>query len=259
MKNGKGKHAEVKLKLHLVSCCLQKEERSSNGSKDQRHTRSESGSRVWWDEVGAGGSTASGSSGSGGLESGWGRWRSSLGWENAAGRATVSSGVLAGRQVGLGLGGTRCEVCEGPFSGWVDGANHAGLTMFTLRAVEPDWLIVLNSDSECWHNFSRLSDWHEAREKANSTVASWGVFNWNTWVGKRSPDNRVIQWMELELNEITNCGLDLCGFENWLSIPVQSLNDMYLNLVGLGRNEGGEGGKSNESLGEEHFGFDVFM
>lgn len=155
------------------------------------------------------------------------------------------------------MSGTRCEVRKGFFGSWVDGTNHTGLTVSTLRAVEPDWLVVLNSDGEGWHNISGLGDWHEAGEEANGTVTGWGVFDWNAWVGERSSDDGVIHWMELELDEIANFGLDLCGFEDRLSILAQGLDDMNLNLVGLGRNEGGEGSESNDGLGEEHFGFDV--
>ena len=65
--------------------------------------------------------------------------------------------------------------------------------------------------------------------------------------------------MELELNEIANFGLDLCGFEDWLSILAQGLDDVNLDLVGLGRNEGGKGCESKDGLREEHFDFGIFL
>lgn len=31
----------------------------------------------------------------------------------------------------------------------IDRTNHTGLAMFALRAVEPDWLLILNTDGVC--------------------------------------------------------------------------------------------------------------
>lgn len=58
------------------------------------------------------------------------------------------------------------------------------------------------------------------------------------------------EWEELEFNEITNGSCNRIWFVDWPSAIDQSLDD----VSGLSRNESGEGGKSDDRLGE-HFRF----
>jgi len=101
--------------------------------------------------------------------------------------------------------------------------------MFALRAVKPDWFGVLDFECKCWHRLSVLGYRHEAREETNGAISCWGVSDWNTWVGKGSLDDRVIHWVELKLNEITNVGLDFGWHKNRRSIGSHGLDDMDFN------------------------------
>jgi len=134
--------------------------------------------------------------------------------------------------------------------------------MFALGAVEPDWLGVVDFNGEGRHHSGPLANWHETRVESSGPVSRRRILNWNAWVGKGSTDDGVIHWVELKLNEIANGGLDLIWFEDRLSVHEHSLDDTNSyrstwsgSRLGhiLSRNESGEGGNSEDSLGEKHF------
>jgi hypothetical protein len=232
--------------------CLQEEERSSNGSKYQRNTGSNLGAGVWWGDSSA---CPRSPSGNGGLDGG-------SSWEDAAGRAAVSWVLLARGQVVRGLGGIGLEHGESLLRSRIDGTDHTSLTMFTLGAVEPDWLVIFDRDGESWHDRGVLGYWHKTGVETGSAITRWGIFDWNTRVGKGSSDDGMVHRVELELDEITDGGLDLLWVESRLSVLDQSLDDVDFDGFrgrstgcggALGRSKSGEGSESNESLGEQHF------
>lgn len=82
----------------------------------------------------------------------------------------------------------------------VDGSNHTRLAVLRLRTVEPDRLLVHDTDrvSENVLSTGGSVHWHEAREKGGSHIGH-DVLNWYTRLIERRLDYRVVLYMELAL------------------------------------------------------------
>ena len=82
----------------------------------------------------------------------------------------------------------------------VDSTNHAALTMLRLRAVEPYWLGVHDTDSvgeDLRGCADRSVGWHEAREEGGSHVRHY-VLDWCTGLIKGGLDHGVVLHTKLE-------------------------------------------------------------
>lgn len=123
----------------------------------------------------------------------------------------------------------------------VNDADHTALTVVALGAVEPDWVSILDFDSERGHS------WPEAREEPSGSISRRRLLNWYAWVGKSSTNNGVIPWEELELYLITNGSLNIIWIEDQTPFTTDHSPD---GDRGLSRNESGKGGKNDDSLGE---------
>lgn len=87
--------------------------------------------------------------------------------------AALALSAKAARVLGLfaGLNGVLVDVLYYLKSGEslrVDHADHAGLTVLALRAVEPDGLCVVDLHGEGRHRGRVLGRRHEAREEARA-------------------------------------------------------------------------------------------
>lgn len=70
--------------------------------------------------------------------------------------------------------------------------------MLPLRAIEPDWLIILHRNRK---SLVRLSSC--GRDKSREET----ILQWRTWCNEGSLNNIVVLWVEMEGNDIA----DLCG------------------------------------------------
>lgn len=77
--------------------------------------------------------------------------------------------------------------------------------MFSLRAVEPDWLVILDGDGECFRTFA-TSHWHKAGEN--------GIIYWGTRLIERALRNGMVHWIKGEDDIVTFGSSDRGGVED---------------------------------------------
>jgi len=141
---------------------------------------------------------------------------------------------------------------EGLVSGqwWVDGANHSVVAVWVSGAEEPDWAGGLRNLKGVYANCAGGGVvWDEGGCEAG--LVGSGVELLGAWVGERRLSYGVVATAELELDAVTNVGLDLVRAED---VGRRTIFSSSNNNSDIDR-KGGDDQRSNasEGSGELHF------